>query len=387
MANTLTNLFPDLYEALDIVSREPLGFIGAVSTDNMVERAAIGETVRIPITPAVSTAANTAAVTPPNTGDQTIDNTTMAITKSKHVAIRWNGEEVKGMRNGGQYGSVRAQQFAQAFRALTNEIEADIAALYYRASRAYGTAGTTPFASSLADLSEIRKILQDNGAPLSDLQLVIDTAAGVKMRNLTNLTQVNTSGSDATLRMGALLPLFGFQVRESGQVTAHTKGTATGMDCTAIEPVGEVTIAVDGSDSGTILAGDVITRGNEGGSAEDTNKYVVASATASGAASGNIVINQPGLLLATAVTDEWTIGGSYTANLAFHRNAIQLATRMPALPDGGDAATDVVQITDPVSGITFEVAEYKQFMQTSYHVRLAWGVAAIKPEHMAILLG
>ena len=57
------------------------------------------------------------------------------------------------------------------------------------------------------------------------------------------------------------------------------------------------------------------------------------------------------------------------------------------MPEGGDAATDVITITDPVTGLVFEIAEYKQFLQTSYHVRLAWGYAAIKPEHIALLLG
>ena len=62
---------------------------------------------------------------------------------------------------------------------------------------------------------------------------------------------------------------------------------------------------------------------------------------------------------------------------------------MPIGPDGRamDMADDVAQITDPKTGITFDVAVYRQFMQLSYHVRLAWGVMGIKPNHTAVLLG
>ena len=43
--------------------------------------------------------------------------------------------------------------------------------------------------------------------------------------------------------------------------------------------------------------------------------------------------------------------------------------------------------TDPLSGLSFEVAVYRQFLQTAYHVRLAWGCRAIKDEHISLLLG
>jgi len=381
MANTLTNLVPDLYEALDVVSRELTGFIPAVSTNNSVERAALDEVVYVPITQEQDSADNTPAQYSPDTGDQTIDNASITIDHSKHVAVRWNGEQTKSQKNSGMYSSIVAQQVAQAMRTLVNEIEADIASEYLRSSRAYGIAGTTPFATNLSDVSNLKKILDDNGAPVSDRHLVVDTSAGVNLRNLTNLNQANAAGSDATLRQGVLLPLFGFDVRESAQIQSHTKGTATGFDANGGEPIGETTLVVDGSDSGTILIGDVVTW------AGDTNKYIVKSATASGSASGNIEIYKPGILEALATTVEGTIGDSYTANLAFHRSAIQLATRMPARPENGDMAADVMTLTDEVTGLSFEIALYPQFRQSVIHVSIAWGTKLIKPEHCAILLG
>jgi hypothetical protein len=62
-------------------------------------------------------------------------------------------------------------------RTLRNEAEIDgCLAVATGASRAYGTAATTPFASDLTALTNARKILQDNGAPLADLQFVATPA-------------------------------------------------------------------------------------------------------------------------------------------------------------------------------------------------------------------
>ena len=63
------------------------------------------------------------------------------------------------------------------------------------------------------------------------------------------------------------------------------------------------------------------------------------------------------------------------------------ADRAPALPDGGDLAADRIVVTDPRSGISFEVAMYPQYRQMQYEVSAAWGVKGIKTAHSAILLG
>lgn len=386
MANTLTGLIPTIYEALDTVSRELVGFIPAVWRNpegRNLERAALNQSITFDVVPQGTAADNTAGQLPPDTGDQTIGTGTITISKSRHVPIRWNGEEQKSLMTGDtpRLNGIMQRQFEQAFRVLANEMETDLASTYTACSRAYGTAGTTPFGSSLEDAAQIKKILDDNGAPMMDRSLVVNTTAGVNLRTLANLNQANTAGTDGTLRQGVLLPVFGMNVRESGQVASHTKGTATGFDANGGEPIGETTIVVDGSDSGTILAGDVVTW------VGDTNKYIVQSATASGAATGNIVIAKPGLISTLADTVEGTIGNSYTANMAFSRSAVVLITRLPALPEGGDSAVDRINVVDPFTGIAFGVAMYKEYRQVHIEVEAAWGYSVVKPEHTAILLG
>ena len=58
MANTLTNLIPDAYAALDVVSRELTGLIPAVLRDSRTDNVAANQSVRVPITPINSAGAD-----------------------------------------------------------------------------------------------------------------------------------------------------------------------------------------------------------------------------------------------------------------------------------------------------------------------------------------
>jgi hypothetical protein len=388
-ANTLTSLIPNIYEALDVISREQVGFIPAVSRNSSGEQAALNQTIMIPIAPQATPGDNTPAVTAPNTGDETIGNVTMTISKSKHYPIRWNGEEQRGANNAGWYGGLLTQQFIQAFRTLGNLVEADLATTAYQnASRAYGTAGTTPFgtAGDLSDVAQLRKILDDNGCPQTDLQLVLNSASVANLRGKQSLLlKVNESGSQALLRKGSIsdVPLEGFDLHNSAQLTAVTKGTGTSYVTSGSTAPGVNSIALV-TGSGTVNAGDVVTF-----AADANNKYVVQNGVA---APGTITIGAPGALVTIATANAMTIGANYTPNIGFSRSAIQLITRRPQMPIGPDGkamdmADDIMEVTDPVTGIVYEIAVYRQFMQLVYHVRLAWGTQAIKSNHIATLLG
>jgi hypothetical protein len=299
----------------------------------------------------------------------------MAITKSKMYPVQWTGEEEKALA--GQFSEILANQFAQAMRTLTNLVEADLAQLYKKASRAYGSAAVTPFASTIADSAQMRRLLIDNGAPLTGMRMVIDSLAGANLRSLSNLTHANEAGTDETLRRGVLLDLNGFQIRESAGIVSHTKGAYTTGDTTgADEPIEETAIAITHT-AGDYVAGDVIYFGTD-----TAHKYVVASV---GTNVVNIAI--PGLKVAVASGATVTITAAYTPNMAFDTNAIKLLARQPAMPSLGDSAADVMVVSDPVSGLPFQIALYKQYHAVHYEVGLAWGCQLIKPEHCAILIG
>ncbi|WP_413724657.1 P22 phage major capsid protein family protein [Sodalis sp. RH16] len=388
MANTLTGLIPIIYQALDVVSREQIGFIPAVSRNSNGERAALNETITIPIVPQGTLADNTPGITAPDSGDQQIGNVEMTISNSKHYPIRWNGEEQTGLNNAGIYGGVLQNQFAQAFRTISNQIEIDLFNTVYRnASRAYGNPGTAPFgtAGDLSDLSLTRKILDDNGAPQTDLNVVLGSSGIANLRGKQNvLFKVNEAGTADLLRLGIIGQLEGQMIRNSNAVKVVAKGTGANYTSdTAGYAVGATQINLI-TGTGTVLAGNTVTF------AGDANKYVVAADLS---APGVLTIGAPGLLQAIpAAATAVTVGASATPNMSFSSSAVQLITRSPKMPIGPDGramdmADDLMQITDPVSGIVYDIAVYRQFMQLVYHVRLAWGCKAIKSNHIAQLLG
>lgn len=382
----LTPLIPSLYEGLDVVSRELVGFIPGVARSASAERAAVGQSVTYHIAPVATTFNVTPSMTIPEPTDQTIGSGSLTITKSKGAEFGYVGEEQRGLNTGSGYLSLQGDQFAQGLRAITNEIEADLAVCAIAAaSRATGTAGTTPFASNLGDSAQVRKILDDNGAPLNDRSLVINTGTGAALRTLAQLTKVNEAGTMMTLNQGELINLHGFSIRETGQANSlmHTKGTgASATTNTAGYAIGATVITLASAGTGTIVAGDTVTF------AGDLNKYQVVTGDADVSGGGTITLAAPGLrqpipTSATAIT----VGNSYTGNVAYSRNALVLAARQPALPQEGDAAIDRRLMVDPRSGLAFEVAMYAGYRKVRLEVAAAWGVEATKSEHIALLLG
>ena len=375
MANTLTNLIPDAYAALDVVSRELTGAIPGVQRDASADRLATNQTLRSAVTPANAAADYTPAMSVPSAADEVITNKTLTLSKNRSVAFSWTGEEAYGMDQGPGFLNIRQDQIAQAFRTLTNEMENDLCdAIADGASRAYGTAGTTPFASSLIDSANVRKILDDNGAPPSARSLVIDTAAGAKLRTLGQLTKANEAGSAMTLRDGELMNMHGFSVRESAQINNDAVGTGASYQLNGALAVGDTTVTVD-TGSGTILAGDIVTISN--------HKYVVATAL-----SGNdFTVAAPGIQEVVADDTAVTVNAASARNLAFSQDAVTLATRLPVFPREGDLGIDSEVITDPRTGISFDLRVYPGDGMVLYRVHALWGWVVNKPEHAALLLG
>ena len=84
MANTLTNLIPAAYEALDVVSRELTGIISAVNLDASSDTMAKGQTVYSPVAPTGEAVADISpAMTVTAASDQTIGTKSISVDNFK----------------------------------------------------------------------------------------------------------------------------------------------------------------------------------------------------------------------------------------------------------------------------------------------------------------
>jgi hypothetical protein len=383
MGNIFNGLIPTIMLALDTVGREQVGFIPAVLKDTGAEQAAIGQQITWPVVvPGDDPADIVPAATGPAGSDTSVGAPAATISKAKSKTFYLTGEELKGLSQTSAKATIVQNSFENAFRALGNMIEADLATeAITHASRAFGTAGATPLATNgdLTDLSNVAKILKDNGCPTSDLQAVFNSTTIAALTGKQSiLLKANEAGSDQTLREGTIGRLLKFDVHESGQLSTHSKGTGASYVTSGATAKGVEAIALI-TGTGTVLAGDVVTF-----AADANNKYVVNNGIA---APGTITLGNPGARMIIPTGNALTISGDYAPNVAFHRSAIFLATRLPAAPDGGDAADEVMVVTDPITGLSFEIRVYRQYRRVAYEVGIAWGYKAVKSDNIVIGLG
>ena len=387
MANVLTDLAADIYTAADIVARELVGVIPSVTINsNATEEAAQGEIIRAAFTQAQAVTSLNPSMTIPEGVDQTVGNETMILNSTASVKIPWTGEEMKFVNNGAGFETIYGDQIKQAMRAITNQIEAEVALnIADVSSRAIGIAGTTPFGNDFNDVAAIRQILVDNGMPSNDRMatLVINSAAGTKLRNLASLNSVNTSGNEDMLRRGTLLDLQGIQMKESAGIDSHVAGTAANATTDASGyAIGATTITLDSAGTGTIVAGDVVKF------AGDESKYVVTTGDGDVSNGGTIVLGAPGLRVAIAgAAATITVTTASTKNIAFHKSAVEIGVRALAQPLGGDAAVDRMTVQDPESGLIYNIAAYKGYNKAMFDVSVLYGYKVWKPEFTATLLG
>lgn len=385
MANVLTNLASDLQRSAEIVGRSAVGFLPSVTINGGSEAVAQGQTVRAFTT--VEGTINT-SVTPsmtiPEGDDNTVGSDTLTLNQTVNCKIPFTGEDRlfldggSGGNLGPGFQTVYGALIARKMNGMMKNVESHLATVCYQAaSRAVGTAGTTPFGSNFNTVAEARQILFDNDMWIDDnsTSLIVNSDASVNLRNLAQLQKANESGGTELLRQGELLNLQGVMLKESSQISAHTKGTGASYQTSAALAEGDTTIAVD-TGTGTIVAGDIVTF------AGSSHKYVVTAALSG----GSFTIGGPGIQEAVADNTAVTVGANHTPNVVLRQEAVELAFRPMASPMAS-AASEQMVIQDPHSGLAWQVEVYGGYKKAMVDITAIYQAKVWTKDAVALLLG
>jgi len=376
MPNIFTAIAPVAYSAAQEVSAEPIGIVDKISTSFDSKGVAIGDQVKVPYAPVAGLGNFTPAMTPTAGTDKTAASVSVAITKSQFTSWNLTGEQIRSLENGGNYQEWVRQLLAQGMRSLRNAMEIDAwVAVKEGASRAIGAAATTPFASDINLIAEARKVLRDNGAPLTDVSLALDSSAWFNLLKLGIVQQAYQAGSDAERRTGNVMKQFGINLVESAGIGLHTKGTGSAYVTSGSTAKGVTDIALV-TGANTVLAGDVVTF-----AADSANKYVVGTGIT---APGTMSLNRPGARVVIPTANAMTIGNNYTANVAFERSAVVGVVRPPIIPANPTINQMVISDQFGMSYLLLDIAGYG--MRT-WELHAAWGFKAVQPEHIVTIMG
>jgi len=376
--STITALAPVLFSAAHQVAAEPFGAIDAINTSFDNKGVAKGDKIKIPYVPAAGNAQFSAANVTPAGSDITAQATEIEITKSQKNSMVLTGEQIRSLENGGNWQEWASQWSQAAMRALRNEAEQDACtAIKVGASRAYGSADVTPFATSLNDLNRVRQILRVNGAPMQDLQLVVDTNAELNMLNLGIVQQAYAAGSDQERRSGTLRPQLGFNIRSSAGIQRHTTAAAASYVLDSATTVGATGLVTKTGTDATSL-GDIFHL------ATDTGNLYVVNGLDKTTSTKLITIGRPGARAVYDANSTVTFKGAYNPNFAFERNAVVGVMRPPVMP--ANPAIKQTLVSDKF-GMTYLFCEIAQYGQITWELHLAWGFKVIQPEFVATLIG
>lgn len=388
MANTLTALMPKILARGLITLREMCMMPRLVNSDYSTDAAKFGSTIDVPV-PTVQAAADvTPSNTPPAPASKSMTTVQIPLNKWKKTEFHLTDKELGEIDRNQSYYPMQA---AEAIRALANQVNSDIFANYTGVYGYTGTAGTTPFAIGSGNFAapptsatNLRKVLNQQVAPLNNRRAVLDFSAGANALSLPAFSNVQEAGDAGPKIQGSMGRKFGIDWYEDDIVPTHTTGAAGTvlLDDTVARAVGIKTLHMDGFTTKASV-GDVFTI------AGDTQTYVVTAATDLATTDSDVSF-EPGLKVAIPAADgneAVTFKASHVVNLGFHRDAFAFANRPVADLGMFTGGSQITQLTDPVTGISIALEVSRQYHQTVWEFCILYGSKLVRPELAARLAG
>jgi hypothetical protein len=265
-------------------------------------------------------------------------------------------------------------QASEAIKAVGNAVDNYVLGLY---PAFYGYVGdaTTPFDSTVQDVTEARKVLNNQLAPKGDRRMVVDPDAEAQALELSAFHQADQRGDQGGIIEGDIGRKLGFDWFMNQNVPTHTTGA---VGTILVDEAGDVAVGAKAMhmDGFTTKAsvGDIFTI------AGDAQTYTVTAASDLATTDSDIEF-EPGLKVALpdADTNEAvTFKATHVVNLAFHRDAIALATRPLIDVDG---LGNIIQVaTDPITGLTLRLEISREHKRTRFSYDLLYGASVARAE-------
>ena len=356
-----------------------------------VQGAKIGSTLRIRL-PDRALVTDGAALVVQDDNEQ---YTTLAVSSQKHIGINFTSAEL----------TLSLDDFAERvlkprISQLASSVDADVASVYKSVFNSVGTPGTTP-GTSLVLLQGQQK-LNETAAPMSPRYATVNPAANAGlvegMKGLFNPTGTIASQFKSGMMGTGVLGYDEINMSQSIQQFTTGSRAATGATLTTtVATQGQSTIAITGTGSQTIAAGDVFTIGSVYAVNPQTRQSTgslqqfvcTALNTASGGSYTSVAIS-PSIYTAShalatvdsfpvasaAITFVGTASTTYPQNLIYHKDAFSLATADLLMPQGVDMASRQVH-----NGISMRIVRQYDINNDRMPCRVdvLYGYAAIRP--------
>lgn len=345
MANTLAAYDPIFYAQEALIQLEKaLGLAGRVYRGYEKAPSEPGKTISIR-----KPSTFTAQSAPGSDMDITADEITVLLDQWQEVKfaltdqeLAWTGERIV------------QEHIRPAAYALADKIDQDLAGLYAYIPWYNDEVGG---GADIKDIVDTRTVLFNNAVPLDDpgmVHMMVDGSKEAEFLTLNIFHDAATAGGAATapLMRGSLGTRFGMEIFANQNTPSHTKGTAStgtlAVDEASNLAQGATSVSLDaGSVTGTLVAGDsFVIAGN-------SQRYVVTGGpyTAATNAFANVSF-YPAAVQEYADDAVVTVElASHTANLAFHRNCIALATA-PLSEMGNNVGARMASIADPITNLS-----------------------------------
>ena len=380
MGNNLSEAVPQLLAQGLLALREMCTMPQLVNSGYSEIARRRGQTITVPIPTQVTVSDVTPNATPPSTADADLDGVNIPLTYWREAPFYMTDQDMRSVQEG-----TIPMVASEAIRALANDVNSKIFATWKSATNGIygyvGTAGTTPFASSVADATNARKVLNNQLCPTDNRRLVLDPDAEASALALAPFYDMSQRGDTGGIREGSIGRKFGFDVYMDQQIPSYTKqGAGTVLVDQADVAVGDTSVHLDGVTT-ALGQGDVFTV------AGDSQTYIVLTAGSLATADQDITLFAPAAKVAWADNAAVTLKDTRVLNMAFHRDAFAFANAPfddPALRGLGAIVESAV---DPVSGLTLRLEVSREHKRTRFSYDILYGCALIRPELACIVAG